>query len=384
MRLILLLIFPVIFSCQSLTKSSDLKENWEHRNFLVSNAAAIEEAIRTSDQLQCNVGTYPKNHALYQYIVATSPQKPDFTVISPELFFNVNGAQVGVQLGQNVHGKNYIFAFVNENQDWNTIHFWQAGAGICPNGTPPIVPQPPPQVNCSGDQAWNATFFNNWDFSGISTVAPNKICGSQLHWKVSGSPNNEVSDDFSAYFEADRNFENGEYSLSLQADDGATLYLFRDGEVPNSSNEVLISSENSKRSVTRSLSGNYHIKINFVDMGGDAEIHFAWERLCGDPTANIWLSNIPRDRWANIYYKDPGDKQWKSALGVKQNGSPQGVGPSIGENKLAGMPLKCDWGSGGKTPYKVIIDGKEKCFDLRPGQDYHLDHNNDIDVCQIP
>ncbi len=127
----------------------------------------------------------------------------------------------------------------------------------------------------SGNQTWDAAYFNNTDFSGQPALVRHDTA-IDFDWGT-GSPDPAVSaDNFCVHWSRTLGFEGGTYRFYASSDDGMRIYVdgklvvnaWRKQKLPNTTyGDVALSA------------GQHAVIVEYFEEGGEASAHAWWSRL---------------------------------------------------------------------------------------------------------
>lgn len=199
--------------------------------------------------------------------------------------------------------------------------------------TPTPIPQPTPTPTPPPVGVWQATYYDNPDFSGSQASETFDDHYVFKDWEF-GAPSGINPDNWSARFIRQESFDGGDYLFRLDHDDGARLYvdgnLCIDAWAGSSSDECV-----------QSLSGLHDLKLEYREDTGGASLALRWH----GPGALPDNEDAPDDHWEASYWGN--SRLWAWPALVLDEGT---------------WPVNRQWGYGGPG-FDLPADQFSTCFE---------------------
>jgi hypothetical protein len=202
----------------------------------------------------------------------------------PVLQFLAEGSRLTV-LGQNEAG-DWLFVRLSSGTEGWVYRLFARYGGLAPTVATPPPPAPTPIAITD----WRGEYWSNISQEGTPALVRNDSV-IDFNWGE-GTPNVTLpSDNFSARWSRNVQFDEGAYLFHVVVDDGARLWV---------DNQLLIDEwrDGSPREATNVLSlvgGVHNLQIDFYERTGSARIRLWWEKI----VSPVYLN------WRGEYWSNP-------------------------------------------------------------------------------
>ncbi len=153
---------------------------------------------------------------------------------------------------------------------------------VAPQVQAPVAVEPFPTLH------WRGEYYNNTNFSGAPLYVRDDGPIINFDWKFGGPGAGLATDNFSVRWTRSVEFKGGRYCFTVTTDDGARLWVDNQLLI----NEWRVQAARTFTSEATLSPGWHHLKLEYYEAGGVAEISLSWEAVEVAPPQQCGLTPV--------------------------------------------------------------------------------------------